>query len=206
MSNRMYRRPKSGYSKPPKTKLNKVLSDVKKLKKAVPKANDPNITFLSHDATVTDAGSITSLALGTLEAQEDESNIRVVRMAGRILVTHNPAATALKSFYTRIILFRDLQTNAAAPTVDDVLRNVEPHSLYDPITRRRYKILMDRTVRTSGIDQSGNVIVFNKKLNFLQSYDDASNCTKNNIYLLVLGDEATNGADFKSNYEFHSYQ
>jgi len=207
MSARVYRRPKAGYAKPPKTKLNKVLQDVKKLKKAVPKANDPNISFDVQDiATVNDTGSVTSLDISNLETQEDESNIRLVRMAGRILVTHNPLATSPISFYTRIIIFRDLQTNATSPTVGDVLGTVEVNSLYDPLTRRRFKIMMDRTVRTSSVDQSGNVIVFNKKLNMLQSYDDAGNCTKNRIYLLVIGDVATNGPSFESKYEFHSFQ
>jgi len=206
MSTRMYRRPKSGYSKPPKTKLNKVLQDVKKLKKAVPKANDPDIALLSNDDTLDTTGAISALDPGIVQVSEDESNVRLVRIAGRMLVTHNPAATSPISFYSRIILFKDNQANAAAPTIDDVLSSVEVHSLLEPNTRRRFKIIMDRTVRTSSVDQSGNVINFNKKVNIMQAYDAASECTKNRIYLLTLGDQATNGPDFKAKFEFHKFE
>ena len=206
MSTRMYRRPKSGYSKPPKTKLNKVLQDVKKLKKAVPKANDPYIALFSNDDTLDTTGAITALDPGLVLATADESNVRIVRIAGRILVTHNPAATSPISFYSRIILFKDSQANAAAPVIDDVLSSAEVHSMLEPNSRRRFKILMDRTVRTSSVDQSGNVINFNKKVNIMQAYDATSECTKNRIYLLTLGDQATNGPDFKSNFEFHKFE
>jgi len=206
MSTRMYRRPKSGYSKPPKTKLNKVLQDVKKLKKAVPKENDPDIAQLVHDDTLDTTGAIVTLNPGLIQATADESNVRIVRLAGRMLVTHNPAATSPISFYSRIILFKDTQANAAAPTIGDVLASVEVHSMLDPLTRRRFKILMDRTVRTSSVDQSGNVINFNKKVNIMQAYDANSACTKNSIYLLILGDQAANGPDFKSYYEFHKFE
>lgn len=206
MSTRMYRRPKSGYAKPPKTKLNKVLQDVKKLKKAVPKENDPDIALLDYDDALDTTGAIVALDPGIQEASADESNVRLVRIAGRILVTHNPAATSPISFYSRIILFKDTQANATAPTVGDVLNTVEVHSMLDALTRRRFKILMDRTVRTSSVDQSGNVINFNKKVNIMQAYDANSVCTKNRIYLLILGDQAANGPDFKSNYEFHKFE
>jgi len=206
MSNRMYRRPKSGYSKPPKTKLNKVLQDVKKLKKAVPKENDPDIVVLQYDDAIDSTGAVQALDPGIQEVPTDESNVRLTRISGRILVTHNPAATSPISFYSRIILFKDTQANAAAPTVADLMESAGVHSMLDTNTRRRYKILTDRTVRTSSVDQSGNVINFNKKVNIMQAYDATSDCTKNRIYLLILGDQASNGPDFKSYFEFHKFE
>jgi len=202
----MYRRPKAGYAKPPKTKLNKVLQDVKKLKKAVPKENDPDIVVLSYDDAIDSTGAVQALDPGIQEVPTDESNVRLTRISGRILVTHNPAATSPISFYSRIILFKDTQANAAAPTVADLMESTGPHSMLDTNTRRRFKILMDRTVRTSSVDQSGNVINFNKKVNIMQAYNATSDCTKNRIYLLILGDQATNGPDFKSYFEFHKFE
>jgi len=206
MSNRMYRRPKSGYSKPPKTKLNKVLSDVKKLKKAVPKANDPTITTITDDREIVSAGSIVELTPNIVPSP-DEAPVRITRLMARILVTHNPAATSPISFYSRIIIFKDVQPQAATPTVADVLSSVEPQSMMNEQTRRRYKVIMDRTVRTSSVDQSGNIIVASKKLNILQTYDDNGDCTKNSLHVLLVGDQATpNGPDFKGQYEIHTYE
>lgn len=208
MSTRMYRRPKSGYSKPPKTKLNKVLQDVKKLKKAVPKANDPDIVVLQLDDTLDSTGSVNALDPGITQAPLDESNVRITRISGRILVTHNPAAVSPISFYSRIILIKDTQPAGAVPTVGDIMENTNVHGMLDVKTRRRFKILMDRTVRTSSVDQSGNVINFNKKVNIMQAYDAStpSVCTSNRFYLLILGDQAANGPDFKSYFEFHKFE
>lgn len=180
----------------------KLIKDVKMLKGLI------NTEFKFNDRLVSnnilDTGEfilMNGIAQGTNDNERIGNTMRIKSVEYRIIVQHNIGAT--DQTYFRCILFVDLESDGADPTLAEVLQNttvpiVSPRNLNN---RNKYLILKDQVLKLNDDNPNGYIEVY-KKLNLKTTYDAAgatiAAIANHPIYLLVLSNHPSNGPTMNS--------
>lgn len=174
--------------------------DVKYLKSLI------NVEHKYVDTTATTTSSTTpalvllnALALGTPSTSRLGQSIKMTALYANIFWSINASASTT---YTRMIIFKDMQPNAAAPAASDLL--VTTGSVLSPLVignARRFKVLMD--IRKNLSINGTEIVKFKRfmKLFFHTRYNNQNNgtiadITTNSLYMLHMSDQATNTPSF----------
>lgn len=174
-----------------------------------------NTEYKHHDVTQSGTGVDTTGAIipMTLIAQGDDfedrngRQIKIISMTGNMNVTQNSSATNTQ---LRAILFIDKEQNGTIPLVsgvdDGVLDSANVYSLRNMNQTRRFVTLFDKIFSLSATGSTNSTIRRYKKLMLKVRYDGTAasqaNQKENNIYLLLLSNEATNTPTVKYQFRF----
>lgn len=169
-----------------------------------------NVEFKHHEvsSSLTCVGtghiiSLSSVAQGDSQTTRDGDSIRGKSLQIRIRMGHNASGGTGQT--VRMILFIDKQNNQPGtcdPTLSGtpygVLNQSTLQSLTLPENSGRYKILKDKMyTMTNDIKELIDLKIYKKinpKITFTSSSTNVAQ--KNNIYMLVFSNEATNGPSF----------
>lgn len=152
-----------------------------------------NTTSIANQTTTATVQTLGAIAQGDNVSNRQGNSIKMTQIDGRIGVYHNGSAT--KTF-TRVIVGVDHQCNGALPAATDVLAIGDVFSLRNMDQAKRYTILVDEVV---GTDTSHLLkwIEFHKPLDFHMEFKGTSSAvtdiSTNNLFLIAVSDEATNG-------------
>lgn len=160
---------------------------------------------LQAAVALTTAGAVVSLSnIPSQEGAVDQGSsrdgdvVKATSLAMDFTLTSGGATTELD----RIIVGIDKQSNGALPAVTDVLEAASPISHYNLANRKRFKILFDRTmtldVKAAGATQPNfrhwKIKRSLKGRKLVWSGDATDEATTNNLFILQLTDDVTNGA------------
>lgn len=167
--------------------------------------------FDTGDVTTqpTNAGAIVSLSSivqGDTDVDRDGNQVKVRKLLMRIYAVQADA-TITGPTRIRMMVFIDKQSNNVPPAVTDVLETASPQSPMNLDFRLRFKVLYDKVIVLGGTAASitGGTsslpaakfltvrkMLGNRKLVFPAATNEANT---NNIYLLLLSDQATDVPD-----------
>ncbi len=139
-------------------------------------------------ATIGAVYPLSRIAVGDTDTARDGNKITAKRLRVRI-----HSIGDILSRFVRFIIFVDHQQHGADPTVTDVLINPLYNSNLEIHNKGRFRILMDRTMRLSGVAtdyDSYKQMVYDRRLSFPISYisdaGDEPSQGKNCVFLLVI--------------------
>jgi hypothetical protein len=157
--------------------------------------------------TITTTPLVVSLpvcAQGDTDITRDGNQIKLTNIQFNYTIAANGTATVNRS---RIMIVLDKQANNLAATLPDVLKDTTANdaivSAYNENERQRFVILYDQ-VHCNAVSSSKahEYKSFNRKLDLHIRYDanngDVTDLTSNNLLLMAVGNEATNGASLVS--------
>ncbi len=170
----------------------KALAKVNAMEK---KVEDKFITTGIASTAITDAGTVIELfamAQGINFAQRIGIDIYCKWMVIRyhLVVNGNAAGTSF-----RLIIVQDKQqVNSTDPPIATILETLSPDTTINHVNRARFRVLYDSfmTVSTDGVPSIAHTQFI--KLRFTQRYTSVDNTgiDKNGIYVVAIGNEATN--------------
>ncbi len=155
--------------------------------------------YIDTGATTTLSGAwqlflLNGCQLGTTATTRNGQSIKLHSLEFRAFLTMNGASTAVQS--SRIVLFADKQSNAAAPTATDIypaaVAGQRVVSYLD-----RFTIIRDEWFVLDPNAPSGELLVLSLPMNFHVSFNtgnvgDVTDITRNSIYMMVLSDAGAN--------------
>lgn len=161
-----------------------------------------DVTASTTSSTTPALVLLNALSLGTPSTSRLGQSIKMTAMFVNVFWSINASASTT---YTRMIIFRDMQPNAAAPAAGDLL--VTTNSVLSPLVignGRRFKVIMD--VRKNMSINGTEIVKFKRfvKLFFHTKYNSSNNgtiadITTNSLYMLHMSDQATNTPSFSYN-------
>lgn len=182
------KKPKMFRKKSLPQKVNKLARKVKKLELE----KDYKTLDTSYDSTVASTGVFTLLngiAQGDAEGTRDGNKVVV-----KSVQIKGAAVTADAYNQMRCIIFTDNQPNSAAPALGDILESTgNPiNSFFRTTTRKRFRILYDRTVDMDTDDPISQFPNFYRKMYLSTQYSTSGNTiaaiTRNSLYMLLVSD------------------
>lgn len=131
---------------------------------------------------------ITNVAQGDANSARDGDSLKVKRIVGRLWVDSNSAANAV----VRVMLLRSIR--GSGQTIANIFAEGYPGTALAPLSpkfyenRKQYKILWDRTVTLTDVDNQLKFLRFNVgKLDHQTDYDTGTtNATANAYYLVYM--------------------
>lgn len=175
---------------------NQLYKDVKYLKSIV------NVEKKFIDSTVsaqniTNTGALSLLngvTTGDSMSTRDGQSIKCISIlfSGKMRLT-----SVANVMQVRLIIFRDMQANGAAPAATDLLVSASVTSALNLSNGKRFSVLYDRRFTLEPNGDQGAFAHFFRKLNFHTRFNTGTAGTiadiqTNSLYLLYLSDEATN--------------
>lgn len=166
----------------------------KQMKRLIPKPELKYKDTTASGTTITTTGTIVRLDNISDDASDtgrigDKITARSIQM--RLAIT--PNATAGSNFL-RVILFLDKQPNGSTATTSLLLE--APTNYNSPLYLaygKRFKVLFDRTYTVDTDATGSQVDKLFRKLRYVAEFNDSGNVSTNQLNVLFLSDQATNG-------------
>lgn len=142
---------------------------------------------------------LTGIAQGDQSVQREGLKINLVSIQARISCQSNPVQQGYQP--VRFILFIDRNCNGANPAITEVLESNQYNSLTAHEWRNRFHILMDKTIATNNqTENDSRGICFKyykrfprgRKVFYKGTAAPIANAASNQLFLLLIGDNATN--------------
>lgn len=164
---------------------------------------------LTASGNIDTTGSVTLL---TGVAQGDDVNNRQGNsVLGKTiylrLITTRVAANTNPVNFGRVIIFKDMENTGTDPTIADVLQSATVISPLNVDHVARYQILADRVLPLSLNGNEGSQHKFYLRVNDHVKYtgSGAAAIYKNQIYMIIIGDQATNAPSWSCASRFGFY-
>lgn len=171
-----------------------IASGIKSLMNVEVKVNDATISTTPDNAT----GSVSycsAIGQGNDYTDRQGRSVKGVYVHWQLLLTLNGIATATS---IRLILARDIQQQGTAPTIGDILQQVQTTGAIKlSAARGRWDILMDKrcVLTANGYNRKCFYSGFRKypfHIEYKGTTSGASDAGMNALYLFALSDETTN--------------
>lgn len=155
---------------------------------------DSSLGSSAPSATGAIQSGLLFMANGTDDQTRIGNSINVTSIGYKFVGTLATSETTENA--VRVILFRDIQSNGAAPTVADVLTTAAFDSYFNPDNVERFEILDDRIIRVGACTGTTTAILpmiatsnCYKKLSFKSTYTSNSAIvpSSNNLCILTIG-------------------
>lgn len=124
----------------------------------------------------------------------------------RVLLTRVAANTNPVNF-CRILVVKDMENTGTDPAISDILASATTISPLNVDHTSRYQVLADRVVPLSANGREGSQHKFYIRVNDHVKYTGSGGAAiyKNQIYMMLIGDQATNAPSWSSYSRFGFY-